>query len=596
VSGLRFRITASYVFLIVLAFAALAVYIPYRTADGFRHAHSDDLASEAQLVANLVRPMLESGASRSDLDAVSKQIARGTGTRVTVLRSDGTVVGDSEADPSSLENHAERPEVKQALQSGEGRDSRHSASLDQDLTYVAVRLDLQSGVAIVRVSSPTEAVDAALGDIERSLIVAILLGVASAIVLGSLIASSTLRPLAWISDAASAISRGDLTARVERLPSGEVGMLADVFNGMADNLQSQMAEASRERQRLEAALNASIDGYAALDRDLMVLFANDALHALLDRARTPDNDVVGHPLVWSLPDERVLDNARNSRDHGQPSVALIERPGRRFYQVATTPIASGGPWAVLIVLHDLTDVRRAELQRRDFVGNVSHELRTPLAALRSVVETLQDGALEDRPAAEDFLRRADQEVERLINLVEELLELSRIESGELPLDIQPVDVQTLLGEALELARPEATRRRVELKLDVNPELGVVELDAKHIDRAVFNLVQNAIKFTPPAGSVTVRAQRIDDSLEVAVSDTGIGIAASDLPRVFERFYKVDQSRASGGTGLGLALVKHAVEAHGGQVSAESRIGVGSTFRFVIPIGGGGPEPTASVTT
>jgi two-component system phosphate regulon sensor histidine kinase PhoR len=594
VSGLRFRITASYVLLIVLAFAALAFYIPYRTGDGFRQEHSDDLASEARLVSNLVRPMLESGAARSDLDALAKRLAKDTGTRVTVMRADGTVTGDSDAEPAQLENHSDRPEVKAALASGEGRDSRHSASINQDLTYAAVRLDLSSGVAVVRVASPTDAVDAALDDIERSLIIAILVGVASAIVIGSLIARSTLRPLARVSDAATSISQGDINARVDPLPGGEVGMLADVFNGMADNLQRQIAEASRERQRLEAAMNASIDGYAAVDHDLMVLFANDALHRLLDRTRTAANDIVAHPLVWSLPDEQVLDNVRASRDQGRPSVTLIERPGRRFYQVATTPITSGGTWAVLVVIHDLTDVRRAELQRRDFVGNVSHELRTPLAALRSVIETLQDGALDDRPAADDFLRRADHEVERLINLVEELLELSRIESGELPLDIQPTDVRTLLQETLELARHEAARRRVELKLEVAPDVGVVELDAKHIDRAVYNLVQNAIKFTPEAGSVTVSARLMDDSLEVTVRDTGVGIAASDLPRVFERFYKVDQSRASGGTGLGLALVKHAVEAHGGQVSAESRIGEGSTFRFIIPARDS-QEPSAPTT-
>jgi two-component system phosphate regulon sensor histidine kinase PhoR len=594
VSGLRFRITASFVLLIVVAFAALALYIPYRTADGFRQEHSDDLASEARLVSNLVRPMLENASPRTELDELAKRTAKDTGTRVTVMRADGTVIGDSDADPSQLENHAGRPEVKQALATGEGRDSRHSASIEQNLTYVAVRLELSSGVAVVRVASPTDAVDAALSDIQRSLIIAILVGVVSAIVIGTLIARSTLKPLSRVSDAAEAISHGDINARVDPLPGGEVGMLADVFNGMADSLQRQIAESFRERQRLEAAMNASIDGYAAVDQDLLVLFANDALHKLLDRTRSSDNDIAGHPLVWSLPDEQVLDNVRASRDHGRPSVTLIERPGRRFYQVATTPITSGGTWAVLVVLHDLTDVRRAELQRRDFVGNVSHELRTPLAALRSVIETLQDGALDDRPAAEDFLRRAGHEVERLINLVEELLELSRIESGELPLDIQPADVRALLQEALELARPEATRRRVELKLEVSPEVEVVELDARHMDRAVFNLVQNAIKFTPQAGSVTVSARRVEDALEVTVRDTGVGIAASDLPRVFERFYKVDQSRASGGTGLGLALVKHAVEAHGGTVSAESRIGAGSTFRIVIPIRDAG-EATSPAT-
>jgi two-component system phosphate regulon sensor histidine kinase PhoR len=594
VTGLRFRITASYVVLICIAFAALAIYIPYRTADGFRHAHSDDLLAQAHLVENVMRPLLESSAPRTDIDAAAKRIAADTGTRVTVLRADGTVLGDSEAEPAALENHAERPEVRQALTTGQGRDSRHSASIDRDLTYVALRMDLPSGPAVVRVASPTEAVDAALADIQRSLLVAIALGVVAAVVLGSLIARSMLKPLGAINDVAETIAAGDLSARVAPLPSGEAGALADAFNSMAGKLQKQIVEAGEEHQRLVAALNASIDGVAAVDRDLVVLFANQALHRLLERSLKPDNDIVSHPLVWCLPDERVLKAVRTSRDAGVPQVMLIERPGRRFYQVATTPISGAGNWAVLVVLHDLTDVRRADLQRRDFVGNVSHELRTPLASLRAVVETLANGALEDRPAAEDFLRRADHEVERLINLVEELLELSRIESGEVPLDVQPVDLRALLEEALEPARPEAVRRGVELTLEVEPGLGVLELDPKHIDRAVFNLVQNAIKFTEAGGSVAVSARRQDGHLEVTVRDTGIGIPAGDLPRVFERFYKVDQSRASGGTGLGLALVKHAVEAHGGQVSAESHVGQGSTFRFVIPLRGP-PDATASGT-
>ena len=392
------------------------------------------------------------------------------------------------------------------------------------------------------------------------------------------------RTVRRLDSTADALVRGNYDARVELDAAGPLGEMAHDINALGGVLQRHVAATAQERERLTSTLNASIDGVAAVDRETNVLFANDALHRQLDRVADSPTDIIGHPLVWSLPDEHVLAAVRASRDQGEPGVTLIERPGRRFYQVATTPITNGGDWAVLIVIHDLTDVRRAELQRRDFVGNVSHELRTPLAALRSVVETLVDGALEDRPAAEEFLRRADHEVERLINLVEELLELSRIESGELPLDIQPTDIKALLQEALELARPEANRRRVELKLEVEPDLEVVELDAKHIDRAVYNLVQNAVKFTPPAGTVTVRAQRVGNSLEVSVRDTGIGIPASDLPRVFERFYKVDQSRASGGTGLGLALVKHAVEAHGGHVSAESRIGEGSTFRFVIPLG------------
>src|SRR4051812_31765613 len=320
------------------------------------------------------------------------------------------------------------------------------------------------------------------------------------------------RTLRRIDEVAHAIVRGDYRARVGYFKAGVMGELAEDIDALGAGLERAVKATAQERERLSSTLNASIDGVAAVDRELNVLFANDALHRLLGRRGAPENDVVGHPLVWSIPDEQFLDNVRASRDYGRPSVTLIERAGRRFYQVATTPITSGGTWAVLVVLHDLTDVRRAELQRRDFVGNVSHELRTPLAALGSVVETLPEGAWDDRRAAEDFLRRANHEVERLINLVEELLELSRIESGELPLDIQPADVRALLQEALELAKPEAARRRVELKLEVEPDVGVVELDARHIDRAVYNLVQNAIKFTPQAGSVTVSARLIDDSL------------------------------------------------------------------------------------
>jgi two-component system phosphate regulon sensor histidine kinase PhoR len=238
---------------------------------------------------------------------------------------------------------------------------------------------------------------------------------------------------------------------------------------------------------------------------------------------------------------------------------------------------------VLIVVHDLTDVRRAELMRRDFVANVSHELRTPVAALRSVIETLADGAMDDRPVAEEFLRRADTEAERLVQLVEELLELSRIESGELPLAIKPTDVTALVQEAVERLHAEAARRHQQISVDLGPGLQDLPLDATRVDRAVGNLLQNAIKFTPEGGSISLKADLEDNQLHVSVTDSGIGIAASDLPRVFERFYKVDQSRASGGTGLGLALVKHAVEAHGGSVRAESRLGEGSTFSFVIPL-------------
>ncbi len=388
-----------------------------------------------------------------------------------------------------------------------------------------------------------------------------------------------LRPLDAIIDAAGKVANGNFAARATPRPDGAPGRLADAFNRMADRVQAQMAEASQERGRLEAALNSSIDAVAALDSDGRILFANLGFEQTFG---TPSNNAIGEPMIWILADEQVLDAIRDSRDKGLRQINIVERPGRRFLQVVTTPIVGGGEWNVLLVCHDLTDVKRTELVRRDFVANVSHELRTPLAAIKAVVETLQDGALEEPEVAREFLSRADGELDRLVLLVEELLELSRIESGEQPVVQEETDVQLLLAEAVRRLRSQAERAEVTLLLE-DRDLGVCDLDASRLERAVINLVQNAIKFTPAGGSVRIAGERKQREIEIVVSDTGIGIGSDELPRIFERFYKADHSRASVGSGLGLALVKHAVEAQGGRVRVESTPGEGSTFTITVPV-------------
>lgn len=389
-----------------------------------------------------------------------------------------------------------------------------------------------------------------------------------------------LRPLQGVRDAAAHIAAGDLGARIRQRPPGPAGQMVDALNRVAEQFQKQMDTASEGESRLAAALNSSIDAVAALDNEGRILFANVAFEEVFGRGL---DEVAGKPFAYALADEDVIDAIRASREQGLRKISVIERPGRLFFQVVTTPISGGGEWSVLIVFHDITDVQRTEQIRRDFVANVSHELRTPLAALKSVVETLAEGALEDETVAREFLRRADGEVDRLVQLVEELLELSRIESGDQPLALQETDVAALLTEAADRLRPQAARAHLNLKLELEPGLGLARLDAARIERAVVNLLHNAIKFTPSGGDVTLAASREDGSLLVQVRDTGTGIAPSDLTRIFERFYKVDQSRASGGSGLGLALVKHAVEAHGGSVHVESEQTKGSVFSFRIPL-------------
>jgi two-component system phosphate regulon sensor histidine kinase PhoR len=411
-----------------------------------------------------------------------------------------------------------------------------------------------------------------------ALIVALVGGVAFALYFGQRVLSTPRS----VQAAAAAIAEGQYGVRVAQRGPAELVQLTDSFNLMAQRLQARMASADEGRNRLMAALDSSLDPILALDAEGRIVFANLATQRLFERDA---QSMTGDPISWLLPDERVIEAVRATRERGQQSATDIERPARRFYRVLTSPIAGGGEWSVLVVIHDESDRRRTDQMRRDFVANVSHELRTPLAGIKAVIETLADGAIEDREAAEDFLARADAEIDRLIVLVEELIELSRIESGDVPLSITPANVYDLLSQLVSRIRPQAERKNLFLALEAGEDL-VADLDRGRFESAVLNLLQNAVNFTPEGGNISVGAERRDGELLVRVQDSGAGIDPAAVPRLFERFYKADASRASGaGSGIGLAIVKHAIEAHGGRVEVQSRLGEGSTFTLIIPLVG-----------
>lgn len=417
-----------------------------------------------------------------------------------------------------------------------------------------------------------------LGDSVGVIIVVVVLLAASA-GLGITAAAAVAGEARMLAGAAREIGQGELTARLEQGPDDELGLAYDEFNRMASQLESRVAAASQERNRLMAALNSSLDAVVAVDADSNITFANAAVLGLLGRA--PD-EIVGNPFVFIMPDPAAIEGLRGSRERGESSSHVIERPNRRFLRAIITPIVGGGAWSSLVVFHDLTDVKRVEEVRRDFVANVSHELRTPLAAIKSVIETLDGGAMDDKAVAHDFLGRADAEVDRLVQMVEELLELSRIESGEMPVSHERVDVAAVIESAADRMRAPAERAGLTLGVSVQSDLPGTTGDRVSLERAIVNLVHNAIKFTPEGGRIEIAGRPDRGGVTIEVSDTGVGIEPADLPRVFERFFKVDRARRAGGTGLGLALVKHTAEAHGGRVEAESRLGEGSRFRMWLP--------------
>jgi two-component system phosphate regulon sensor histidine kinase PhoR len=390
-------------------------------------------------------------------------------------------------------------------------------------------------------------------------------------------AASTVRHLTV---AAERIAQGDLDARIVSFSGGEIGQLARAFNRMANKLQRQMNKRARERDRLQTVLQVLTDGVLIINRRGEVRLVNPAAERIL---QAPAPQILGRTITQAVRDHRIVELFQRCLQSGQEEVAMFEMEGSRVLRVVAMPFLKGRNRGHVLMLQDFTQMRHLQTVRHDFISNISHELRTPLASLRALVDTLSDGALEDPPAAQRFLLRMEVEVDALTQLVQELLDLTQIESGQAPLRLEVYAAESI-GLGAERLRPQAERAQIDLQIELSSTLPELMIDVDRVQQVVANLVHNAIKFTPAGGQIHVSASEdpAAGELIVAVRDSGAGIAADDLPRIFERFYKTDRARSGGGTGLGLAIAKHIVQAHGGRIWAESVPGKGSTFYFTLP--------------
>jgi two-component system, OmpR family, phosphate regulon sensor histidine kinase PhoR len=391
--------------------------------------------------------------------------------------------------------------------------------------------------------------------------------------------------LLLLSDAVQRLGSGRFDARMAGTVTAtfpaELADLADAFNSMGGNVERAVDEAQAEQARLEAVLERSADGVIAVDSDGDVRYLNPAASRLLEIA---DRDrSMGRSLMAVVRDHEVAAVLQRCRAvDGQVAEVVQLGTLRKPVEVIFLPLQGAGAWRFLGLLHDLTEVRRIEGQRRDFVSNVSHELRTPLASIKAVVEVLADGALDDEAQTRDFLKAVDHEVDRLSQLVEEMLELSRIESGVVPFHFERVYAEELCQEAVRRLAVQAEREGITLGWRVDEEMRPLQADRERLLRALINLVHNAIKYTPSGGTVDVYARDRAGTAVLGVRDSGAGIPRDEVDRIFERFYKVDRARSSKGTGLGLAIVKHTAQAHHGAVEVESTPGHGSDFRMLLP--------------
>jgi two-component system phosphate regulon sensor histidine kinase PhoR len=473
-----------------------------------------------------------------------------------------------------------------------GTDSRLSATVDRRLLYVAIAITDPSNparvVGVARVAYPLTSVEQARDALWRNLLLAALLVSVPAALLGGLLARSIVGPLSALREVAQRLGKGDLSARAPE-PGGEIGDLSREFNAMSNQLSIIIEQRTSERNQMAAVLSHMHDGILITDAQGHIEGANAEATRLL---ATPVEAVVGRSLI---------EVTHNHELHQALQVVLSERVGHQRLEVAigrrrlaavitAVPgeVQDAGPTG-LVVLQDVTELQRLERARRDFVANIGHELRTPLASIKLLVETLTESVHNDPGATQDFLRRIDVEVDGLTQLVRELLELSRIESGQVPMDRKPLDVPKVLEKVAARLQAQAERNGVSIRVDAKPTLHFAYADPDRVEQVLVNLLHNGIKFNRPGGRVTLQAEQQEAGwLRVSVEDTGTGIPPDDLPRIFERFYKVDKARTGGpgregGTGLGLAVAKHIVQAHGGRIWAESIYGAGATFYFTLPV-------------
>jgi two-component system phosphate regulon sensor histidine kinase PhoR len=548
------------------------------------------LVTHAGLLHDSFTPLLDGQPGDQRLQDRAQRYARILGARVTVIAGDGTVLAESDRESvRDIDNHAGRPEVRRALEGQVGSDVRRSATVGRDLLYVAVPLDRPGRPrAVLRLALPTHDVDAARALVRRTLAGGAVLAIFVALVIGLFVSRRVTRPLRGMEDAARRMAEGDLAQAVPVAGADEIAALGVALNRTAVALREKIEHLGDEQAKVRTILDGMTEGVVALDDRGRLLLLNPAARAMFS---VGNGIAEGRPFLEVIRQKELLDLVEEVRGSGNPARHELELgpPVNRVVAARGAPVGLGPETAgVLLVLHDVTELRRLERVRSEFVANVSHELRTPLTCIKGYLETLLDGALDDRAHARRFLEVAGTHAERLDRLIDDLLELSNIESGRVTLVPMRLDLGDIVAGVAAMFERQTTQSRQTLEGRVPPGLAV-RADRDRLVQILVNLVDNAVKFTPEGGRIRIEAEASPDGrVAVRVQDTGIGIPSTELPRITERFYRVDKTRSRevGGTGLGLAIVKHLVQAHGGEIHIESALGHGTTVSFSLPAGDG----------
>lgn len=593
-SSIWWRITVPYTVIILVTTLGLTFYLSSEVREARLEELEGRLIDEARLLSTSLYEPFDAQVAAAPLpNDLAARWSEILGHRVTLIGADGVVLGESHADMATMDNHLLRPEVQQALKQGYGTATRFSQTLRQDIMYAAVAVRSGENLeGFVRLSLPLSEIETNVNQLSRTIIFSGAVVSFVAIGLATYISALTIGPVRRLTGAVERMAAGDLSSRLLPTTRDEVGQLTRAFNHMVDQLNEKVATLALERSRLSTVLEHMADGVIITNESGVIVMINAAAARIL---RYDEKRAIGRRFAQVAHSHQLIELWNRCYESQEQQNETVETMlYGNFLHAIITPLKGSDPPRFLVMLQDLTHVRRLETIRRDFISNISHELRTPLASLSLVVETLRDGAIEDPPAARRFLRHMQSELASITQMVEELLELSRIESGRVPLSFKTTPIEALVDKPVQRLQPQAERKGIDLSISLPANLPRVWADATRIQQVVTNLVHNAVKFTPSGGVVTVFARLGDESDEgvettdgrrvvIGVTDTGIGIPEEDLSRIFERFYKTDRARTQQGTGLGLAIAKHIVQGHKGHIWVDSMEGIGSTFYFSLPV-------------
>lgn len=584
----RYKLMLSYLLILLVMGGSVYFYLNRTLESSIVTTLTEHQVNQTRLAALMLG---RNDPQQKDLQALAAKLGEAVTARVTIISPDGTVVGDSEVKESELaelENHINRPEVQGALKSGTGTSVRYSATLHHEMLYTAAAIATNGHVdGIVRLALPLSALNSLRSGLHKTLGTALFISFLLTLIFSYILSRLTSRPLQQVASIAAEIGRGNFA---RRLPTGwhdELGDLAGIMNEMALKLDDQLSRLIAERNRLDAILSGMGEGLMVTDKNGMITLVNPAFSRLFrvydSLIGSPLSDITRHPALLESY------NLVNSDRCELQNEMTVRTPEEKFLSAHWVPLLNEkGMQGVVAVFHDVTDLKRLENIRRDFVANVSHELRTPVTVIKGYSETLLDGLITSDPQkTAEFIQIILNHSERLTALLNDLLSLSEMESPDFSFQMHPITVESSLNKVCSLLKGKADAKEVAIVVPDLSRLPAVLADQGRLEQVMVNLLDNAIKYSFAGGEIRISAEEDGEFIRIAVVDSGPGVPAASIPRLFERFYRVDsgRSRQEGGTGLGLAIVKHIVQLHGGSVRVENNAaGAGATFSFTLKKG------------